>query len=324
MNSESPAILEAPAMAPARRRRTLLLTLAFGLLLIALAGFYLHFSYGVPVGTGPAGPSVPRASFAQTWTTRPVLLVGLGDSVTHGFGARRGYGYFDRLASNPPDEYADMKGLCLSAVMPQLRTTNLAVSGSISHEFPEGQLSRLPAVGTNTLGWVVITTGGNDLIHNYGRTPPRDQAMYGATLDQARPWIDDFSRRVDAIVAAISARFPGGCQIFFANIYDPTDDAADIQRAGLPAWPDGLKILAAYNAAIQRCAEAHTNVHLVNFHDAFLGHGVHCAAFWSKHYDAKDPHYWYHTNLEDPNERGYDAIRRLFLIEMAKVAKKLN
>jgi hypothetical protein len=26
--------------------------------------------------------------------------------------------------------------------------------------------------------------------------------------------------------------------------------------------------------------------------------------------------------LEDPNERGYDAIRRLFLIEMSKVAKQ--
>ncbi len=35
-------------------------------------------------------------------------------------------------------------------------------------------------------------------------------------------------------------------------------------------------------------------------------------------------HHWYYTNLEDPNERGYDAIRRLFLIEMAKVGKQLQ
>jgi len=61
-------------------------------------------------------------------------------------------------------------------------------------------------------------------------------------------------------------------------------------------------------------------VHLVDLHTAFLGHGIHCTQFWAKHYNSRDPHYWYHVNLEDPNERGYDAIRRLFLIEMTKIA----
>ena len=46
--------------------------------------------------------------------------------------------------------------------------------------------------------------------------------------------------------------------------------------------------------------------------------------FWRKFYRAEDPHYWYFENLEDPNERGYDAIRRLFLIEMTKVTSRLN
>jgi len=31
-----------------------------------------------------------------------------------------------------------------------------------------------------------------------------------------------------------------------------------------------------------------------------------------------DPHYWY-SIIEDPNARGYDALRRLFLNEMAAV-----
>jgi hypothetical protein len=30
-------------------------------------------------------------------------------------------------------------------------------------------------------------------------------------------------------------------------------------------------------------------------------------------------HYWYYFNLEDPNDRGYDALRRLFLLQMAEV-----
>ena len=42
-----------------------------------------------------------------------------------------------------------------------------------------------------------------------------------------------------------------------------------------------------------------------------------------QHYDALDPHYWYYANLEDPNERGYDAIRRLFLIQMSEAARHL-
>jgi lysophospholipase L1-like esterase len=298
--------------------------LMVGIVLLGMAFYYLSVYFIHPVGHGPSGPPVSRAAFSTPWTERPVLLVGIGDSVTAGFGARRGYSYFDRLFKNPSDEFADMTGICLSAVMPKLQFTNLAISGSTSVEHMERELPRLPAVESNVLGIVVLTTGGNDLIHNYGRTPPRDQAMYGASLEQAKPWIEDFDRRLDLMITGITARFPGGCQIFLANIYDPTDDRGDIQHTTLPNWPDGLKILSAYNQIIQNCANTHTNVHLVNMHDAFLGHGIHCAQFWTKHYDWKDPHYWYFVNLEDPNERGYDAIRRLFLNEMAKCANQLK
>lgn len=49
-----------------------------------------------------------------------------------------------------------------------------------------------------------------------------------------------------------------------------------------------------------------------------MGHGIHCRQFWHRHYDSTDPHYWDFDNLEDPNDRGYDAIRRPFLIETAR------
>ncbi len=147
--------------------------------------------------------------------------------------------------------------------------------------------------------------------------------MYGATWEQALPWIEGFGQRLETIISGINERFPGGCHIFLANIYDPTDGVGDIKRAGLPPWPDGLKILRAYNEMINRCTVAHPNVHIIDVHQAFLGHGIHCAEFWSRHYHARDPHYWYYYNLEDPNERGYDAIRRLFLNEMAKLAPTL-
>ena len=311
-------------LTPSCRGRRLIGLLTIGVVLIGAVCLYLYLAYSLPVGEGPAGPRVPRAEFAHSWTSRPVLLVGLGDSVTAGFGARRGYSYFDRLIANPPDEFQDMRGICLSAVFPNLRTTNLAVSGTVSSEHAQNQLPNVPRADAQTLGFAVITIGGNDLIHNYGRTPPRNQAMYGATLEQAKPWIAEFAERLETFVSGLNSRFPGGCHIFLADIYDPTDGVGDIARTGLPAWPDGKRVFAAHNEAIKRCADNHANVHLVGFHDAFLGHGIHCRQFWTRHYDRRDPHYWYYTNLEDPNERGYDAVRRLFLIEMAKVSASLK
>ena len=306
------------------KSKRLIAILAAGMVLVGAALFCLFVRFVHPVGHGPAGPVVPHDLFSKPWTARPVLLVGIGDSVTAGFGAGRGYSYFDRLVRNPPDEFAGMDGICLSAVMPKLQFTNFAISGSTSREHMERELPRLSGIGTNFFGIVVITTGGNDLIHNYGRTPPRDQAMYGADWEQAKPWIDSFEQRLDLMITQIEARFPGGCQIFLANIYDPTDGKGDITRTGLPAWNDGTKILEAYNDAIRRCADQHPDVHLVDFHSAFLGHGIHCAQFWTKHYDFKDPHYWSYDNLEDPNERGYDVIRRMFLLEIAKTASQLK
>lgn len=245
----------------------------------------------------------------------------MGDSVTAGFGARRGYSYFDRLAANPPDEWAELQGISLRSVLPNLAATNLAVSGSTSFDHVKQQLPRLPAADSNTFGIVVLTTGGNDIIHNYGRTPPRAGAMYGATWEQAQPWIVDYAARLETMIAQIKARFPGGCRIFLADIYDPTDGLGDNFRAGLPAWPDCERVLRAYNEVIYHCATQHEEVRLVRLHDAFLGHGIHCTQFWREHYCRPDPHYWFNLNLEDPNERGYDVIRRLFLNEM--VAAKM-
>jgi lysophospholipase L1-like esterase len=299
-----------------------LVSFALGALLIAgsvsCARFRHVHHHHPPTGSGPAGPEVDRAAFSNTWTTRETWLIGIGDSITAGFGSREHRSYFELLATNAPDEFAGMRGICLGAVLPKLRIANLAISGTTSAEHAEQQIPQLPGSYSNVLALVVITTGGNDLIHNYGRTPPRDQAMYGATLEQAKPWIANFDARLNSMVEELERRFPSGCEIFLADIYDPTDGQGDIQRTGLPAWADGLKILAAYNEIIHRCAEKHPHVHVVRLHDTFLGHGIHCAEAGSAHYDSRDPHYWYYVNLEDPNERGYDAIRRLFLIEIQK------
>lgn len=295
-----------------------------GLLLVFVTAGCIYLRFAHPVGDGPAGPSVSLVSFSQQWTTRNILLVGLGDSVTAGFGARKGYGYFDRLHSNPADEFQDMQGISLRGVIPNLSVTNFAVSGSTSFDHIEKQLPRLPIADSNVFGLIVVTTGGNDLIHNYGRTPPRKEAMYGASWEQAQPWIEGFEKRLESILSEINSRFPGGCHIFLANIYDPTDGVGDIQSVGLPEWKDGLRILEAYNNVILKVAARHSNARLIDFYNTFMGHGIHCVQFWRSDYARRDPHYWYHVNLEDPNERGYDAIRRLLLNEMAQTVPGLK
>ena len=76
--------------------------------------FVLH-----PAGTGPAGPAVPAEPFRREWSDRKVLLLGIGDSVTQGFGAAAGFGYFDRLAKTPATDAADMAGRDLATVLPR-------------------------------------------------------------------------------------------------------------------------------------------------------------------------------------------------------------
>jgi lysophospholipase L1-like esterase len=175
-----------------KKSKRIIRVLLVGLVLIGSAAAYLYFSFARPAGSGPAGPAVNRDSFSSIWTRREILFVGLGDSVTAGFGARKGYSYFDRLLKNPTDESPDMQGICLSSVFPAVQATNLSVSGSTSSEVLQRQLNSLPTNGPDVFGIVVMTTGGNDIIHNYGRTPPREEAMYGASMDEAKPWVENF------------------------------------------------------------------------------------------------------------------------------------
>ena len=279
---------------------------------------YYWFYLARPIGQGPAGPSVPREPFQQVWSERNVLLLGWGDSITAGFGVEIGYGYVEWMFDNPPDEFDNMKGICLRHVLPNTTVLNLSISGSTSLEHRQWIDTKLETQPDNLFGLVVMTTGGNDLIHSYGQRPPKEGAMYGATLEQAQPWIENFRHRLDEMIVEITNKFPGGCVIFLADIYDPTDDVGDAASAMLPPWRDGVKILAEYNAILRRAAERFDNLFSVPLHATFLGHGTHCTQFLRKHYRWEDPTYWFGTNLEDPNIRGFDAIRRIFLIEIAK------
>lgn len=299
-----------------RWRTGLILCIAFLAAWYFLLGRFKHSA-----GSGPAGPPVAIKSFQKIWSTNQFVLVGIGDSVTAGFGASDKHSYFQLLLQNDDVIYPDLKGCDLQHVLPNLTFQNLSVSYTVSEEHLKDQVPRMRHYPPDIHGIVVITSGGNDLIHDYGRSAPRDGAMYGCTYEQALWWKENFRARLKAILDGVTTKFPGGCEVFVANIYDPTDDVGDIQHANLalPAWPEGLKVLPLFNEIITETYRSYSNVHLVDFHAAFLGHGIHCSDRRNPFYCKGDPHYWYFENLEDPNDRGYDAIRRLFLNEMCKV-----
>lgn len=278
----------------------------------------------------PAGPAVDRRDFDLVWTRRPVRFIGLGDSVTAGFTSSGHHAYFDLLTDNAPDENPDIAGISLQGVFPSLRVENHAASATNSYVHLR-QARALAGSPPDTLGWVVITSGGNDLVYRY-MNGPGDGAMRGATLEQARPWIASYGRRLDQLVDIIQSKFPGGCEIFIATIYDPTDGVGDIEKSipalfrgliGIGPWPHAEAVLGACNAEIARvCRRPH--VHLVDVHGLLLGHGLHHADRTGPHYRPDDPTLWYMNDMQHPSERGHDAIRRAFLRAMAPLRRGLS
>lgn len=295
-----------------RKRLWWLVGIAFALLICVPA--YIEYFLARPTGSGPAGPAVSKSHFQRQWSDRAVQVVGVGDSITAGLGAKSpSHTFFNRVLKNPSDEDTDLEGVCLTSVLPNLSSENFAISGSESSTHKEVIEETIPVFDQDVFGIVLMTSGGNDLIHMYGRSPPRECAMYGASLQQAGPWIENFRDRLRSMFARLKSKFPGGCEIYIGDIYDPTDGVGDAPSIFLPPWPDGLAIHARYNEVIRSVAAEEEDVFVVPLYEMFLGHGSHCRQFWRPIYRKEDPHYWFYTNIEDPNDRGYDAIRRVFL-----------
>ncbi|MDR0328297.1 MAG: hypothetical protein LBI05_08390 [Planctomycetaceae bacterium] len=153
---------------PAKKWRRILLWTVLFCLILATPGYY-WFYLARPIGTGPTGPSVPREPFQRVWSEQQILLLGWGDSITAGFGMSAGYGYVERMLDNPPDEFDEMKGICLRNVLPNITVRNISISGTTSLEHRQWIDSKLETQPEDIFGLVVMTTGGNDLIHFYGQ-----------------------------------------------------------------------------------------------------------------------------------------------------------
>jgi lysophospholipase L1-like esterase len=161
---------------PKKPRSRVLLIVGIGLFLTLAAVVYNELFLARPIGTGPAGPPVAEEPFQNIWSERPVMVLGIGDSITAGLGARSvEHSYFRRMIDNPADEFDDLQGKNLRRVLPNLQFKNIAVSGSTSLQHVDMIHDRLQTMPEDVYGLVVMTSGGNDIIHNYGHAAARER-----------------------------------------------------------------------------------------------------------------------------------------------------
>ena len=85
-------------------------TLVILCLLFLAAWYVLIGRFKHTVGSGPAGPPVAVGPFNKIWSTNKFVFVGMGDSITAGFGASRRHSYFELLAENDDAIYPEMQG----------------------------------------------------------------------------------------------------------------------------------------------------------------------------------------------------------------------
>ncbi len=278
----------------------------------------------IPMGRGPVNLAVPREPFQQVVSAEKTYLIGLGDSVITGFGSE-GKGLFPLLLGHVSD---DPLQLNLKQVYPAIAYLNLANNSTTTEmHVATVRAHRKQLLALDAPALVIVSTGGIDLIHNYGSGKPQDGALYGSPLANLAHDRKLFAERLHQLMTEIKSSLPKGVEVYIQTIYDPTDGVGDIEHVSpvlrlirpLPHWDAGLAYLHAWNAEIRALEKTFPFVHVVDVHGLFLGHGIHCRDETNPHYNAQDPGYWYYWNLEDPNVRGYDAIRRGYLTKWAEV-----
>ncbi|GHT39046.1 hypothetical protein FACS189427_13280 [Planctomycetales bacterium] len=174
------------------KRRQIWLWVALLCCLALLVGGIYRFWLARPVGTGSVGISVSDMAFQRVWSKQKILLLGMGDSITAGFGMDKGYGYVDWMLDNPADEFSDMRGICLRKVFPNICAENIAVSGSTSIQHAEYIETKLKTQPQDVFGLVVWTTGGkmsksyNNSVEVFEDLKVQNKKIMGITTD-SRP-----------------------------------------------------------------------------------------------------------------------------------------
>jgi len=226
------------------------------------------------------------------------LYLGLGDTLSiDQYAGGPGCGACSLLATNRDDAYPDFVGRDLTTASPDLAVHRLARDGATTRGVMEEQVFRLPNDrGGRTLA--TFTAGSNDLLLTL--------QLRGTLLDEDG---EAMVRRLRSTVASIHTRF-ADCLVLLATVVDPTDGVGDLLAPGQPL-NRGLDVLGRVNEAVREVAAEAEGTRLIDLHAAFLGHGSHATDPGNPHYHPSNPTAWL-GDLVAPNDRGADAIRRLW------------
>jgi len=250
-------------MIVARRLRQGIL-IAVGLLAIGATLAWRLYRSAPPTRSGPGRGSRRPPSPGGNLVGGAVLLIGLGDSVTAGYGASPDHSYFGRLVSNPRMNSGD-EGICLKSVFP----TQSDQLQRLRHHFGRarrGAAAETRKGGPGNAGIVVMTTGGNDLIHNYGRSPrARERCMGRGSRKRS---LDRPLREALHGMFGRSKSCSRGCHVSSPTSSIPRTASATSRTRAFPVARRGA-VLHATNDVLRRSAAMFPFVHVVSVHDAF-------------------------------------------------------
>lgn len=134
--------------------------------------------------------------------------------------------------------------------------------------------------------------------------------------DQLGPTYCGFSsdlaaaERADRILDTLRAMAGPDAAVVVTTVYDPSDGAGVLAGAGLPAWPDGPRLVVELNTVLAEAASRH-DAFVADVHAHFHGHGAATGDPAQPDPRPANRELWY-CGVIEPNAYGADEIRSVW------------
>lgn len=234
---------------------------------------------GAPNNTGDTGGNTPTEP-NPICKTLPGRLVVLGD--------------FTPLGRDPINGIDDANNgfkmvqehIKATFAKPSLAYTNVANADSEFKAIADTQMALAPTGEADPV-MVMIHTGSNDLAAFLQQSDGAAESAFPTKWSEA-------STALDSLVGHFedTTKFPGGATFFINTIYNPFDDcqssvtSSDILPLPVSVSEKKTALMGNFNQNLKDYAANKSNMHVVDLHPEFLGHGVNKDDSSCPHYKA--------------------------------------